>query len=334
MIDEIKFLGRCAKVYTGYKIKRFRPFALYLLIENRCNLRCKFCGVWQSKKQDRLTTDEIKGVIDQVSKLGVCYISITGGEPLLRDDIEEIAEYISKKGIKVGLNTNGVLLNQNRADRIAKAFDYIRVSVHGTEEIHDELTCRKGSYKATIGGIKNLVSVEGRKARVGINFVLTNENYSNIEELLDYVTKIGADFMSFLPVNFDDKFELKDPRAFEKLKGLKRKYGIIGDTDLFLRTPSYNAGRDNCDAGRLFFAILPNGDITICLPAMLPLGNVKEDSLLDLWKSGGISRIGEEYGRNCEGCYQKCTTEVSYFFRCSPVKILCNLPDIIRTYQL
>jgi MoaA/NifB/PqqE/SkfB family radical SAM enzyme len=309
------------------------------MIENRCNLKCKFCGIWRSKEVEKLSTEEIKDMVDKVDELGICYISITGGEPLLRKDIEEIADYISRKGIMVGLTTNGTLLTDKRAEKIAKSFDYVRISVHGTEEAHDYITGEEGTYKRVIENIKNLTSTKDRKARIGINFVITTEGQSDIEKLYDYaINHLNVDFVSFIPVNISEDLEIKDNIAYggiyETIKGLKKKEGNIGDTNMFLQPPSFDLGRAYCDAGKLFFSILPNGDITICQTSQFCVGNIKKDDLIALWKSGEISKTGEIYGRNCEGCYLKCTTELSFIFRSSPLKLLLNLPDTLKSYKL
>ncbi len=287
----------------------------------------------------KLTTEEIKATLDEVAKLGVCYISLTGGEPLLRADVEEIADYIVKKGIMVGLTTNGTLITDNRAEKIAKSFDYIRISLHGTEEAHDYITNREGTYKKVIENIKKITSINDRKARVGINFVITTEGQSDIEKFYNYaINHLNVDFVSFIPVNISEDLEIKDDlaydRIFENIKKLKMKQGGIGDTNKFIRRPSFDLGRDYCDAGKLFFAILPNGDITICTTSQLCVGNIKKDDLVELWRSGKISEIGDVYGRNCEGCYQKCTTELSFIFRSSPLKLLLSIRDMLKSYNL
>ncbi|MHC1635949.1 MAG: radical SAM protein, partial [Candidatus Methanospirareceae archaeon] len=192
-----------------------------------------------------MTSEEIKGIIDEVAELGVCYISITGGEPLLRGDIEEIGDYISKKGMLVGLSTNGTLLEDKRAERVAKIFDYIRISLHGVEKTHDYITGREGTYKRVIKNIKNLTSIKDRKARVGINFVITTEGQSDIERLYDFSTNyLNVDFVSFIPVNISEELEVKDERIYDKIKELKRIGEKIGDTNMFLRYPSFDIGRD------------------------------------------------------------------------------------------
>jgi len=92
------------------KIGYLNPAILAHVITNRCNLRCEYCVFWRRKFGKELQTDEIFSIIDQAEELGISFYSVTGGEPLLRDDIPEILRYAHDKGMVTTLVTNGILL--------------------------------------------------------------------------------------------------------------------------------------------------------------------------------------------------------------------------------
>jgi len=101
-----------------------------------------------------LSLIKIKKVIDKLSDGGLKKICITGGEPFLRKDIVEICRYIHNKGMLATLSTNGFLLNKKKILEIKPYVDNIRFSLHGTEEIHNQIVKNKKGFEKVIGSIK------------------------------------------------------------------------------------------------------------------------------------------------------------------------------------
>ncbi|MDD3234229.1 MAG: radical SAM protein, partial [Candidatus Omnitrophica bacterium] len=99
------------------------PDTIQIMLTSRCNLRCNMCGVWKSgyKREDEICTADAKSLIDQAVEMGVTTVYFTGGEALLRDDIFELIEYAARDGIITTFNTNGTLITEAVAERIANS---------------------------------------------------------------------------------------------------------------------------------------------------------------------------------------------------------------------
>ena len=159
------------------------PVVIWNLVR-RCNLTCKHC---YSISADRdfpceLSTDEVFSVMDDLKHFRVPVLILSGGEPLLRPDIYDIARRAKETGFYVGLSSNGTLIDANNIDRIAAiGFDYVGVSLDGIKDTHDRFRRMQGAYDASLHGIR-LCRDKGIK--VGIRFTLTQDNAQDLPGLL------------------------------------------------------------------------------------------------------------------------------------------------------
>jgi len=157
---------------------------------NRCNLFCRHCySKADINNKDTLSFEQICETIPNLLKAGVKFIIFSGGEPLLRKDIFDIADEMKKAGIMTYLSTNGMYINEKNAKKIVDTFNYIGVSIDGIEEIHDHFRGQKGSYKKAINGIK-LIQENGGNA--GVRFTLTKETKDSFYAMFDLVEQLGA----------------------------------------------------------------------------------------------------------------------------------------------
>jgi len=169
-----------------------RPFtsgAPFLVVWNytgACNLRCKHCyeDAGEGRTSDELTTEEAKRVIDEFEEAGVVAIAFSGGEPLIRSDIWEVAGYAKQKGFYVSVATNGTLITPEVAQRMKEVFDYVEISLDGFEETHDEFRGIPGIWRKTCEGIRNCVAA-GIDTCVAIT--ATKRNLKEIPALVDFV---------------------------------------------------------------------------------------------------------------------------------------------------
>jgi len=178
---------KLASSLLRYKIGSPKPIFASYQLNRRCNKRCIFCDGWKLSDSKELDTTEAKKVVTHLAEGGVRILGITGGEPTLRTDLEEIGLHAKSEGMIVAINTNGSLLSLERAKSLTKAFDTIFVSLDGFEETHDSIRGVKGTFRQTMLGISNLLSVRG-DCVVGVNFVLTKANVSEFLPLCDYLT--------------------------------------------------------------------------------------------------------------------------------------------------
>ncbi len=163
----------------------------------RCNLRCLHC---YSQSEDReypgeLTTGEAREVIRDLAEFGVPVLIFSGGEPLLRRDIFELASLASSEGIKTVLSTNGTLITESVAERIKKAgFSYVGISLDGVGEVHDRVRGVGGAFANAVRGIRNLMRIG---VRVGVRFTITRYNYRDIPAVFDFVEREGIPRLCF-----------------------------------------------------------------------------------------------------------------------------------------
>jgi heme d1 biosynthesis radical SAM protein NirJ len=159
------------------------PVVIWNLVR-RCNLTCKHCYSISTDRDfpGELSTQEVYSVMDDLKRYGVPVLILSGGEPLLRPDIFDIARRAKGMGFYVGLSTNGTLIDATNIGDISETgFDYVGVSLDGIEETHDRFRRKAGAYRASLAGIR-LARDAGIK--VGVRFTLTQDNAHDLPALL------------------------------------------------------------------------------------------------------------------------------------------------------
>lgn len=150
---------------------------------NRCNLLCHHCySKADAKEKDTLSFEQIKQTIPKLKKAGVNFVIFSGGEPLLRKDIFDIAEVMKENKIMTYLSTNGLYINEKNVQQIIDTFNYIGISIDGIEEVHDYFRGQKGSYRKSINAIKLIQSYGGN---AGIRFTLTKETQDSFYKMFE-----------------------------------------------------------------------------------------------------------------------------------------------------
>ncbi len=160
------------------------PVVIWNLIR-RCNLKCKHCYSISGDVDfpDELSTEDVFAVMDDLKAFRVPVLILSGGEPLLRTDIFEIAHRAKAMGFYVGLSSNGALINQSNIGRIRDVgFDYVGISLDGIGAVHDAFRGKAGSFDASLKGVRLCVD-EGIK--VGLRFTMTMDNHVQLDDLLD-----------------------------------------------------------------------------------------------------------------------------------------------------
>jgi MoaA/NifB/PqqE/SkfB family radical SAM enzyme len=170
----------------------------------RCNVQCEFCFLKDSvlyQKRDELTAAEIARLAQQARPYGASFF-LTGGEPLLRRDLAEIVGAIKGCGLKVGLNTNGLLLDQHvGAELRAAGLDYVIVSLHGPRELHDCLENRSGSFDRVLANLQAFAAAKGA-TRVLVNCVVARGNHARLSELPGLLASVPIDGLTFQHESF------------------------------------------------------------------------------------------------------------------------------------
>jgi len=171
------------------------PFACQWEVTCRCNLRCVMCYTDCFNRPDKiseeLTTDEIIHIMDELADAGCLELCLTGGEPLARSDFFEIYTYAKMKGFFVTLFTNGTLITEEIADRLAALPPHrIEISFHGlTEQTFEAITQGNGSYQRCIRAI-NLLRV--RNLPLVLKSTVMTVNRDEILAIKRFATGLGS----------------------------------------------------------------------------------------------------------------------------------------------
>ena len=173
------------------KVKVPPPKYLVLEITNRCNLNCVHCSVRANERlENELTTTEWKNLLTTLAEMDVEAVGLSGGEPLIREDVFDLANHALNQGLLVGLVTNGLLLNRGIVEKIKKMNLDVQISLDGSRPLyHDQIRNRKGSFEKVLEKVRFL-SEEGIKFTVAA--VATAHNYKDLPDLLRLSEKIGA----------------------------------------------------------------------------------------------------------------------------------------------
>ncbi|MBQ9479401.1 MAG: putative heme d1 biosynthesis radical SAM protein NirJ1 [Selenomonadaceae bacterium] len=161
-----------------------------------CNLRCRHCYMESDGgRYDELSTVEAKKFIDDLADFKVPVLLFSGGEPLIRKDFFELAEYAASKGIRPTLSTNGTLIDRSVARRIKEiSVGYVGISLDGLSDVNDRFRGVEGAYERAMHGIENCVAVG---QRVGLRFTINRHNYEELDRIFDFIEEKGINRVCF-----------------------------------------------------------------------------------------------------------------------------------------
>lgn len=239
------------------------PLAVSWAITGRCNLACAYCGFPQKTFRE-LTESEALNVVKEMASSGTKRLSITGGEPLLRNDIGEVIKTASDSGISVSVNTNGQLLRE-RLNEMEGA-DHISVSIDGPRVIHDSKR-GKGSFEKALDGAKKSKS---QGINTSLLAVLTKENTDSVVEILN-IAKDNDMKVLFQPVETYRHASLQTRSMAPNLESLKNAVNILLNSTHVMNSRgclkqfvNSSIKPDRCAAGRVFCRIEPDGSMYAC----------------------------------------------------------------------
>lgn len=259
------------KVLKGIIFKRRSPLVVVWHSTYRCNLQCKYCGYCE-RKTDELDTNRVFNLFDEVFRFNTKFIVITGGEPLIREDLGDIIDFCQKKSIFVSINTNGTLLKE-KIDCIRNV-DAIKLSLDGPPHINDAVK-GKGAHDKVTEAIR-ICKNEGIK--VNITTVISKYNISHIPYILNIAKEYNIEVF-FQPadqthcgnINKNILSEIPDEADFKKIitfliEEKSKGNSYINNSIAGLRHLYHwpKPRRIFCLVGLLSFFISPDGRIFIC----------------------------------------------------------------------
>ncbi len=315
------------------------PFLVALNLTKRCNLSCAHCyldaEILKNGSTDELSTNELKRTIDDIAAVGPeCMIVLTGGEPLLRKDLEELAAHASGLGLMVVIGSNGISLTRKRIQSLKSAgVAGIGLSVDSLDpQKHDDFRGRKGAWLKTMSAI-DACRDEGLAFQ--IHFSVTDHTADEIDDMIAFARDAGALVLNvfFLVCtgrgekytdisleNYDKVLERVVLAAHEEKQLMVRAKCAPHFKRLAMKLDpewpitmahGYEAG--GCIAGTRYARVTPEGEVTPCPYMETSGGSVREKSFADIWRDAEIfnalrqpkleGRCGAcEFQKLCGGC--------------------------------
>jgi 12,18-didecarboxysiroheme deacetylase len=166
-------------------------------VTRQCNLKCVHCYAHAKAvtAENELSTREGRDLIDDLAGFGVPVLLFSGGEPLMREDLGELAAYAVQKGMRAVISTNGTLIAPETA-RILKdiGLSYVGISLDGMEAVHDRFRGVKGAFKAALEGISHC---QAAGIKVGLRFTINKFNVSEIPGVFDLLEEMDIPRVCF-----------------------------------------------------------------------------------------------------------------------------------------
>jgi heme d1 biosynthesis radical SAM protein NirJ len=169
-----------------------KPVVIWNLTR-RCNLRCRHCYTVSADVDfpGELTHDEAMAVLEDLGAFGISALILSGGEPLARRDLFEIAARAREMGMFLALSTNGTQVHGEMADRVAEiGFDYVGISLDGIGATNDWFRGKQGAFDQAVAGVR---ACKERGIKVGVRFTITTDNAHQLPELLALCDREGVD---------------------------------------------------------------------------------------------------------------------------------------------
>ncbi len=186
-------------------------------ITRKCNLRCIHCYAQATEQSisNELTNHEGKLLIDDLVKFGAPVILFSGGEPLARKDLPDLAGYAVDKGMRAVVSTNGTLITRDVA-RVLKdiGLSYVGVSLDGMEEVNDKFRGVIGAFNRAIEGVSNCLDVG---IKVGLRFTINKFNFKEIPKIFNLLEEMGIPRICFYHLVYSGRGSslIKDDLSFE-----------------------------------------------------------------------------------------------------------------------
>ena len=313
------------------------PSLLSWNLTRMCNLRCPHCYMEAGKKAEHeLTTEECLRLIDDMKALGTEMLILTGGEPLLRKDIYDIARYASEQGIWVVMGTNGVLITDAVAQKMVECgVKGVGISIDSLDpEKHNSF---RGGPDAWEYSVRALDICRAHGLQVLVQTTIMEMNRQEIPQLIDFTREKGAwSFNLYFLVQTGRGQEMNDLSAEQTEDVLSYLVDIQDEyRPMLVRSKcaphfkriAYERGRGGlesggCMAGTQYGRITPGGDVTPCPYMTVVAGNVRKQSLQEIWQTSPIlqqlrdpkqlkGRCGAcEFNELCGGC--RCRAYAAY----------------------
>lgn len=304
------------------------PSLATLLVTYRCNLRCRVCdlpdrAVARRRAGDReLSTGAMRRVLDDMRAIGCLGVGVTGGEPMLRDDLFDLLAHGVRRGLHVHLNTDGFRVDDAAARALVRCgVASVNISLDGaTAAEHDLVRGRAGAFDDAVRALAALRRArDGRRGpRLTAVTVLTARNVDQVDAVAHAALEAGADRLGVIPVH--DFGQGEPTAAAERVargrEALRRLHegGVLDNSlaylDLLPRALRGEPSPLRCYAPYASVVVDCYGDVFPCFPLMERKAPVGRLPLARLWRSAAYQRAREQLAA-CRACLWNCHTEMN-----------------------
>lgn len=302
-------------------LERNIPVSITIELTRRCPLSCRHCYLPETSGRSRpageLDTAQWEKILVQLAEAGGLYLVFTGGEPLLRPDLARLCRRAKELNFDVRIFSTGLGLTRKLALELKGAgVSAFEISFYGRPALHDSVTGRKNSFKASLAAAR-LLKRSGLAVKAKVPLMKINSGQA---AWLQNLAKKESFEISFDPVitaaNDGNSaalpLRLTGPRLAKAVKLLGEKTAApaaVSPLDLF------------CGAGRNVCSIGPGGELYSCLQVPVELGNLSKRKFSDLWKNSAWlkkwRRAGVKDLKDCAGC-----GDIGFCSRCPGVSLL------------
>ncbi|MBF0496706.1 MAG: heme b synthase [Deltaproteobacteria bacterium] len=318
----------------GYGHSDCGPRMIAWEVTRRCNLACSHCraSAKDIPYQNELSTAESRGLIDEMVKSGNPVVILTGGEPLLRDDIFELAAYGTEKGLRMVMAPNGTLITPERAKEMLRAgIHRISISLDGaTKESHDNFRQVPGAFD---GALRGMAEARAAGVEFQVNTTVTMENLAELPAIQDLAVRLGAaahHVFMLVPTGRakDVKVSGISAEEYEKILNwlydrrkvvpihikvtcgphyyrVMRQRAAQDGEPVDINTFGLDAVTRGCLGGVAFCFISHVGRVQPCGYLDLTCGDVREQPFSHIWRQSEIFNTLRDYGR-LEGKCGRC----------------------------
>lgn len=298
----------------------FNLRSVYFEIGSLCNLRCIHCYNNSGKPTYSFDDKQINKIFDEISKIGCNKVIISGGEPLLHNDVIDLLNFgKSTFGFEIGLITNGTLIDNNFAKKLSRAVDYVQVSIDGTSPEENDVVRGSGTFQKAMKATKLLGEND---IKVTVNFVVTGNNTHNLYTFLSDLKRNNVSAVTFKEVINVGRVKEGISTASNLIKDMVDELLPVMEElqdENFNITPPY-VSNSKCPlyfkegyAPDIEIRISFTGEVFLCqkfeTEKIFSLGNIRDDSLINILQSQryrdlfNLIDVSTKFIKKCEGCF-------------------------------
>lgn len=270
------------------------PYRVDLILTYRCQNNCGHCYAGGPHDSQQLSASSWKEIVAKLADWGVPTLVFTGGEPLLRSDLEDILETAQNAGCVTGLITNGRLLTEKRVKSLAGAgLDFVQVTLESSEEaVHDRMVAAEGAWKETVAGIRNAAS----RIYTTTNTTVTQDNKGTILDTVRFLKGLGVrkfGINALIRSGRGEEAAGVDPAELRPLLERVVRESAEQDLPFIWYTPAcykdvnpvaLGLGVKTCSAASTVLAVEPDGNVMPCQSYYKSLGNAMSGDFRKMWR--------------------------------------------------